>query len=156
MGDFLDLAQIPLCTEGAGFITINGQNRKLFDLSKLETNIDLKVWEKRPLGSRMTQSRVTGGAGTGNLSIYNMTSDFFDAFEKYKKTGLFPAITIQAYNDDPATDIGRSEFIFTKVVLKKIPIIHIEENKDETDPVDIDFNFGDVEPIEKFRKPTDY
>ncbi|MEG0416396.1 MAG: phage tail tube protein [Erysipelothrix sp.] len=154
--DFLELAQIPLCTEGAGFITIGGQNRKLFDLSKLEANVELKVWEKRPLGARMMQSRVTGGAGTGNLSVYNMTSDFFDAFEKYKKSGVFPGITIQAYNDDPASEIGRSEYLLTKVVLKKIPLIHLEENKDETDPVDIDFNFGGVEGIEKFNKPTDY
>ncbi len=156
MADFLALEQIPMCTEGSAFITINGQNRKMFELNSLETNVALETWERRPLGSRMKQSRVTGASGTGTMSIYNMTSDYYEVFDKYKKTGVFPTLTIQAYNDDEASEVGRSEFLFTKVVLKKIPLIKLEADKNETDPIDVEFNFGDVEQLGKFNKPTGY
>ena len=50
------IENIPMCTEGAGYITINGQNRKLFELSKLSATVEVKTWEKQLLGSRMNKA----------------------------------------------------------------------------------------------------
>lgn len=44
--------------EGKAFATIDGQNRELFELSKLNAQIDLNVISKRMLGHRMTQHKV--------------------------------------------------------------------------------------------------
>ena len=43
--------------EGKAYITIDGQNRELFEVSTLSAQIDLIVQERRLLGHRMAQQR---------------------------------------------------------------------------------------------------
>ena len=44
-------------SEGMGYITRDGQNRRMFDLSKVEAYVDLKVTEKQLMGHRMVQHK---------------------------------------------------------------------------------------------------
>lgn len=150
------IENIPMCTEGAGYITINGQNRKLFELSKLSATVEVKTWEKQLLGSRMEQGRAIGLKGSGSMSFYHMTSDFIDLLAEYKKTGVFPAITIQGYHDDPASEVGRLEVVLYHCILKKIPLLAIEEAASETAPQDSDLIFGDYDILDKFKKLVSY
>lgn len=150
------IENIPMCTEGAAYITINGQNRKLFELSKLSASVEVKTWEKQLLGSRMEQGRPIGLKGSGSVSFYHMTSDFLDLLQQYKETGSMPAVTIQAYHDDPASEVGRLEVVLYHCILKKIPLVAIEEAATETAPVESDLIFSDFTVLEKFKKPASY
>lgn len=150
------IENIPLCTEGSAYITINGQNRKLFELSKLSAQVEVKTWEKQLLGNRMEQGRAIGLKGSGSISFYHMTCDYVEFLEEYKKTGVLPAITIQAYHDDPASEVGRMEVVLYRCILKKIPLIAIEEGASETAPIECDLIFSDYSVIENFKKPATY
>ena len=64
--------------EGKGFITIDGHNREAFGLSKFKTDLELTVSEKRMLGHRMTQHKVTGAKGSGSMTMYHMNSEMIN------------------------------------------------------------------------------
>ena len=40
-------------SEGKGFITRSGQNREMFEISKIDAHVTLSVTEKKLLGHRM-------------------------------------------------------------------------------------------------------
>ena len=64
--------------EGRAYITKNGKNRRLFELSKLSANVEIKTKTKQMLGNRVEQTKPTGMKITGSLTAYLMTSDFID------------------------------------------------------------------------------
>ena len=51
-------------SEGSAYITVDGQNRYFFELSKIESNIEFTVVAKKLLGHRMKQHKVTSAEGT--------------------------------------------------------------------------------------------
>ena len=76
-------------SEGSGFITRNGQNRKFYEISKVDAHVELKIAEKKLLGHRMSQHKVVGASGSGSGTFYFMNSDALKEFLDYKKTGKF-------------------------------------------------------------------
>lgn len=54
------IENLPLCNQGGAYITVDGQNRKAFEIAKLEAKVELKIWSKQLLGNRMEQNRPTG------------------------------------------------------------------------------------------------
>ena len=52
-------------SEGSAYITVDGQNRYFFELSKIESNIEFTVTGKKLLGHRMKQHKVVAAEGKG-------------------------------------------------------------------------------------------
>lgn len=142
--------------EGKAFATIDGQNRELFELSKLNAQIDLNVISKRMLGHRMTQHKVAGAEGTGSISMYFMNSQMLNRTVEYIRTGKIKGITIQTYNEDASSSIGRQEVVLSNVILKTIPVAAIDDSSDDPIVVDSDITFDDVQPLSSFALPINY
>ena len=60
-------------SEGSAYITIDGQNRYFFELSKIEANIEFTVIAKKLLGHRMKQHKVVAAEGKGSITMYNVS-----------------------------------------------------------------------------------
>ncbi len=60
-------------SEGSAYITIDGQNRYFFELSKVEANIEFTVIAKKLLGHRMKQHKVVAAEGKGSITMYNVS-----------------------------------------------------------------------------------
>jgi len=73
--NYVRLADTISSKEGIAYITINGSNRELFEISSLKAQLDLVVQSRRMLGHRMTQHKVVGAEGTGSMTMYFMNSD---------------------------------------------------------------------------------
>lgn len=142
--------------EGKAYITINGQNRELFEISALTAQIDLIVQERRMLGHRMTQHKVVGATGTGSMTIYFMNSEMLNQAIQYLKTGNYKGLKLQVKNEDPQSTVGKQEVVLLNVILTSLPAAILDDSSDDPITFDTDFTFDDIEILESFKLPENY
>jgi len=142
--------------EGKAYITINGQNRELFEVSSLTAQIDLTVQERRMLGHRMTQHKVVGATGTGSMTMYFMNSQMLNQAIQYLRTGNYRGLKLQVKNEDPQSTVGRQEVVLLNVILATIPVTTLDDQSDDPITFDTDFTFDDIEVLEGFKLPENY
>ena len=142
--------------EGKAYITIDGQNRELFEISALTAQIELNVQERRMLGHRMTQHKVVGASGTGSMTIYFMNSQMLNQAIQYLRTGNYKGLKVQVKNEDPQSTIGKQEVVLLNVILATIPVATLDDQSDDPITFDTDFTFDDIEVLEGFKLPDNY
>jgi len=142
--------------EGKAYITIDGQNRELFEISSLTAQIDLTVQERRMLGHRMTQHKVVGASGTGSMTIYFMNSQMLNQAIQYLRTGNYKGLKIQVKNEDPQSTVGKQEVVLLNVILATLPVTTLDDQSDDPITFDTDFTFDDIEVLEGFKLPENY
>lgn len=153
MAEHTKLSDLITGSEGSAYITVDGENRYFFELSKIEANIEFTVISKKLLGHRMKQHKVVGAEGKGSLSIYNVSPAALKIYKDYIKTGRTPAISIQAINDDSSSTIGRRTVLLRNCIFAKVPVSFIDDGSEELNTVDIDFTFDDIDDLENYNLP---
>jgi hypothetical protein len=136
-------------------ITINGSNRELFEISSLRAQLDMVVQERRMLGHRMTQHKVTGVTGTGSATLYFMNSEQLNQAIDYIKKGTHGNISLKVKNSDPQSTIGEQEVVLSNVIFNTIPVTALEESDDPI-TFDSDFTFDDISCLSSFDLPENY
>ena len=142
--------------EGKAYVTRNGANRELFEVSSLKAQIDLIIQSKRMLGHRMTQHKVVGAEGTGSLTMYFMNSEALNQTIEYLKTGGYAGIKLQVKNEDVQSTVGKQEVVMLNVILKTIPVAVLDDGSDDPITVDSDFTFDDIDNLSSFVLPENY
>ncbi|MHB8065150.1 MAG: phage tail tube protein [Ruminiclostridium sp.] len=142
--------------EGKAYITINGANRELFEISSLKAQLDLTVQSRVMLGHRMTQHKVTGAEGTGSMTMYFMNSDMLKLAITYIKEGKYGGLKLQVKNEDSQSTIGTQEVVLSNVLLKTIPVATIDDQSEDPITIDTDFTFDDLEGLSYFNLPENY
>lgn len=156
MGDtFTRLSDTIASNEGKVFITIDGQNRELFEVQSIKAQLDLIIQERRMLGNRMTQHKVVGVTGTGSATLYFMNSQMLNLAIQYIKNGKFANNKIQMKNEDPQSTIGKQEVVISNTIFKTIPVAAVEESDDPI-TFNSDFTFDGIENLESFVLPANY
>ena len=154
--NYTRLADTISSREGKAYITIDGQNRELFEISTLSAQIDLIVQERRLLGHRMTQHKVVGATGTGSMTMYFMNSEMLNQTIQYLRTGNYRGLKVQVKNEDPQSTIGKQEVVLLNVILATIPVATLDDQSDDPITFDTDFTFDDIEVLESFKLPENY
>ncbi|MFU0784496.1 MAG: Phage portal protein [Thermoanaerobacterium thermosaccharolyticum] len=142
--------------EGKAYITIDGQNRELFELSSLTAQIDFNVQSRRMLGHRMTQHKVIGAEGTGSLTMYFMNSDMLNQTIEYLNSGYYKGLKLQVKNEDAQSTVGKQEVVLSNVILASIPAAILDDQSDDPITFDSDFTFDSIESLESFDLPENY
>ncbi|HAY3897740.1 TPA: phage tail tube protein [Escherichia coli] len=142
--------------EGKAYITIDGQNRELFEISSIKAQLDMSVQSRPLLGHRMTQHKVVGAEGTGSMTMYFMNSDMLRLAMNYIKSGKISDIKLQVRNEDSQSTVGRQEVILLGVILNTIPVVNLDDSSDDPITVDTDFTFDDIEGLDFFDLPSTY
>lgn len=142
--------------EGKAFITVDGQNRELFEISSINAQLDLIIQSRSMLGHRMKQHKVVGAEGTGSMTMYFMNSEMLKMAINYIKNGSLPDIKLQIKNEDNQSTIGKQEIILLGVILNSIPVASIDDSSDDPITVDTDFTFDDIEGLSYFDLPSNY
>ena len=155
-GNYVRLSDTISSKEGKAYITIDGQNRELFEISALTAQIELNVQERRMLGHRMTQHKVVGATGTGSMTMYFMSSQMLNHAIKYLRTGNYKGLKIQVKNEAPHSTVGRQEVVLLNVILATIPVATLDDQSDDPITFDTDFTFDDIENLQSFRLPENY
>ena len=154
--NYTRLADTISSKEGKAFITIDGQNRELFEISSLKAQLGLSVQSRRMLGHRMTQHKVVGAEGTGSMTMYFMNSDMLRLAIDYIKNGRYGGIKLQIKNEDEQSTIGSQEVVLLNVLLKSIPVVVLDDQSDDPVTIDTDFTFDDLEGLRYFDLPENY
>lgn len=156
MGDnYTRLSDTIASSEGKVYVTIDGQNRELFEVQSIRAQIDFIVQERRMLGKRMTQHKVVGATGTGSATLYFMNSQMLNLAIQYIKSGKFANNKLQMKNEDPQSTIGKQEVVLENLVFKTISVAAVEESDDPI-TFDSDFTFDGIESLESFMLPANY
>ena len=142
--------------EGKAFITIDGQNRELFEISAISAQLELVVQSKAMLGHRMTQHKVVGAEGTGSMTMYFMNSDMLKMAIAYIKDGKLPDLKLQIKNEDAQSTIGKQDVILLGVLLNTIPVANLDDSSDDPVTVETDFTFDNIEGLSFFDLPSNY
>lgn len=154
--NYTRLADTISSKEGKAYITINGVNRELFEISSLKAQLDLTVQARRMLGHRMTQHKVIGAEGTGSMTMYFMNSDMLRLALDYIKNGNYGGIKLQVKNEDKQSTVGAQEVMLLNVILKTIPVVNLDDQSDDPITIDTDFTFDDLEGLSFFNSPENY
>jgi len=142
--------------EGKAYITIDGRNRELFEISSLTAQLELNVQSRQMLGHRMVQHKVVGAEGTGSMTMYFMNSDMLKLAIQYIKKGKYGGLKLQIKNEDPQSTIGKQEIVLLGVLLNTIPVAALDDQSDDPITVDTDFTFDDIEGLSFFDLPANY
>lgn len=150
---YTKIADLVSGNEGSAFITINGQNRYFFEVSKIEAGIEFTVIAKRLLGRRMKQHKVVAAEGKGSMTIYNVSPAALEIYQKYVGEGVTPQISLQVTNEDKGSSIGRRSVVMRDVILAKVPVAKLDDSSEDLDTTDTDFTFDDVDDLESYAFP---
>lgn len=156
MSNYTRLADTISSKEGKAFMTIEGINRELFEISSLKAQLDLDIQSRKMLGHRMTQHKVVGAEGTGSMTMYFMNSDMLRLAIKYIKEGKYGGLKIQVKNEDSQSTIGSQEVVMLNVILKTIPVATLDDQSDDPITIDTDFTYDDLEGLSYFDLPQNY
>lgn len=142
--------------EASAFITIDGTNRELFEISSIKAQLDLNIQTRNMLGHRMTQHKVVGAEGTGSMTMYFMNSDMLKLAIKYIKEGSYGGLKLQVKNLDAQSTIGTQEVVLSNVLLKTIPVCTVDDQSEDPITIDTDFTFDDIDGLSFFELPQNY
>ena len=154
--NYVRLSDTISAKEGKAYIIVDGQNRELFEISSLKSQLELNIQERQMLGHRMTQHKVVGATGTGNMTMYFMNSDMLRLAIKYIKEGGYGGLKLQVKNEDSQSTIGKQEVVMSNVLLKTIPVATLDDQSDDPITIDTDFTFDDLEGLEYFQLPVNF
>lgn len=150
------IKNLPLCNSGKAYIRVGGENREAFEVSKMETSLDVTVSSKTPLGERMAQNRVVSTKGNCSISVYNASRVWRDAIQTFNETGVFPSITLQGYCEDSASEVGRLEVVVYDFIPTSIPLLKIQEDTEEYASFDLSGTFDGYDVLNEFGLPAGY
>lgn len=153
MANHTKIADLVTGNEGSAFITIDGQNRYFFELSKIEANIEFTVIAKKLLGQRMKQHKVVGAEGKGSMTMYNVSPAALAIYQNYIKTGRTPHISVQTTNEDTSSTIGRRTVVMRNIILAKVPVVFLDDSSEDLNTTDTDFTFDDLDDLESYVMP---
>lgn len=154
--NYARLADTISSKEGKAYITINGLNRELFEISSLKAQLELNVQARNMLGHRMTQHKVIGAEGTGSMTMYFMNSDMLKLAIAYINNGSYGGLSLQVRNEDSQSTVGAQEVVLQNVLLKTIPIATLDDQSDDPITIDTDFTFDSIQGMEYFSLPANY
>ncbi len=153
MDKYTKISDLVTGSEGSAYITVDGENRYFFELSKIEANIEFTVAAKRLLGHRMKQHKVAAAEGKGTVTIYNVSPAALAIYKDYIKNGKTPSISIQTTNEDTGSTIGRRTVVMRDVILAKVPVVYLDDSSEELNTTDSDFTFDDLDDLESYVLP---
>ena len=139
--------------EGRAYAVINGRVEERFYCKDLEATAELKESDFNALGTRGTQTKITGWTGAGNMTIYYATSLFRMIVLEYIKTGKMTYFDIQVVNEDPSSSLGKQTTILKNVTLSKVTMAKLDVEADFLDET-VDFKYSDVDVLDQFGQPV--
>lgn len=153
MGSYTKMADLVTGCEGTAYITMDGQNRYFFEMSKIDASVEFTVIAKKLMGHRMKQHKVVGVEGKGTVTLYNISPAALAIYQEYIKNGNVPQVSIQVTNDDPSSTIGKRTVVMRTCIFAKLPVTYVEDGSEDLNTVDTDFTFDDVDDLESYVLP---
>ena len=125
----------------------------MFWAKNLEATAEIKKTEVYTLGKRGAQNKPAGWSGSGNMTIYYVTSLFRRMVLQYIKTGRPVLFDITVTNEDPGSTIGAQTTILKNCSLDSVILAKFDVESEVLDE-SVDFTFDDVDLLDEFQNPV--
>lgn len=125
----------------------------MFWAKNLEATAEIQKTEVYTLGKRGAQNKPNGWSGSGNMTIYYVTSLFRRMVVQYIKTGRPVYFDITVTNNDPGSTIGAQTTILKNCSLDSVILAKFDVESEVLDE-SVDFTFDDVDILDEFQAPT--
>ncbi|MFX3636263.1 MAG: phage tail tube protein [Candidatus Pristimantibacillus sp.] len=139
--------------EGRAYCNVNGQYEEMFYIKTLEASIEKQKAEIKTLGHRGLQHKATGWSGTGNMTIYYVTSTFRQLMLDYVKSGIDRGFDVQITNQDPTSTIGTQTVTLYNVNLNSIVMGKLDTESEALEE-EVEFTFTGVDISSAFSAPA--
>ena len=152
MGDIRDSVDK---NAGRGYIIQNGAMDELTGATKVTTKRTVKTRTRKPLGQRITQTKVTGIENNGTLTVdHYETARFNSMLDEYEATGKMPEFDLQIVNEDEGSTVGRRVVRYYDCLLNAdVSLSELEDSSDDAVTVDIGFTFRRKKILEDYIRP---
>lgn len=132
---------------GTAYMAVGTQNMVLFYINKLDAKITKNKVDVKVAGKRAVGKKTTSWAGTGTLSVKQVTSFFKEMTVQYTSGGDDLYFSIQIVNED--SKYGREVKNLTGCNFDDTVIAYLS-NEDALLEMELPFSFDGVELLEKF------
>lgn len=135
--------------EGVITATIDGQVKELAEIKTLTANVELTKADFKTLGTSVIQKKTTGWNGTGEMTIYYVTTDWNKIileYTKYKRTINFDIIVT---NEDPSSGIGKQRVKLSRCTLDGGDVAKMDTDSDYLEGT-YNFTFEDWDILDEF------
>lgn len=139
--------------EGRATANIEGSIQDMFYIKSLEATFDKQKMELKTIGKRGTQHKPTGWIGSGDMTIYYITSAFRKMALKFAKTGKDTYFNITVVNNDPASTVGRQTVVLYDCNIDSTVLAKLDVDADALDE-SIPFTFEDFDILDEFGNPV--
>jgi len=150
---FLKAGDIISGQEGRAYATINDVNHEMFYIRNIRATAEKRKTEVRTLGNRATQRKASGWSGTGEMTIYYVTSMFRQMMYNYIRDGVDTYFDITIVNEDPNSSIGKQTVTLLGVNLDDVVMAALDTEADELDE-DISFTWEGIDIPDLFADPS--
>lgn len=138
--------------QGKAIITVDGENKELFQCKKLQTDAEFTEADFKVVGTVLVQKKTTGVNLTGTMTIYYGTPIFIKMVQEYVKSGKIPYFDLQVENDDPSTSVGKQTVLLTNCKLQKVPLAILDADTEFLEE-EVGFSFTGIEVLDWFKDP---
>lgn len=125
----------------------------MFWAKNLEATAEIQKTEVFTLGKRGAQHKPNGWSGSGNMTIYYVTSLFRRMAIQYIKTGRPVYFDITVTNSDPGSTVGPQTTTLKNCSLDSVILSKFDVESEVLDE-SVDFTFDDVDMLDEFQAPT--
>lgn len=123
-----------------------------FWAKNLESSVEIQKTEVRTLGKRGAQNKPNGWSGSGNMTIYYITSLFRKMVIQYIKTGIPVYFDLMVANSDPGSSVGTQTTVLKNCSLDSVVLAKFDVDAEVLDE-SVDFTFDDVDMLDEFGTP---
>jgi hypothetical protein len=125
----------------------------MFWAKNLEATAEIQKTEVRTLGKRGAQNKPNGWSGSGNMTIYYVTSLFRRMVLQYIRTGVPVYFDMTVTNEDPGSSIGAQTTVLKNCSLNSVIVAKFDVEADVLDE-SVDFTFDDIDLLDEFQSPV--
>lgn len=152
MGDIRDSVDK---NAGRGYVIMDGSMEELTGMTKVTAKRAIKTRTRKPLGQRITQTKITGIENNGTLTVdHYETARFNKMIDEYESTGKMPVFDLQIINEDTSTTVGRRVVRYYDCMLNAdLSLSELEDSTDDAVTVDLGFTFRRKKILEDYTRP---
>lgn len=126
---------------------------QMFYGKNLEATVEIEKTDVYTLGKRGAQHKPTGWSGSGDITIYYVTSLFRKMAVQYIKTGRPVYFDMTVVNNDPGSTVGTQTTVLKNCTLDSVIIAKFDVESEVLDE-SVSFTFDDVDILDEFQEPT--
>lgn len=137
--------------KGKVLIEIDGLVKDFGMIKSWKATVEKNKEEISTIGDNWVRHKSGKLKGSGELSMYDIVSEFREMLSKFSKTSIDTYFKMIIVNDDEGSDVGTQTVVFTNCNIDSNVIAQLDESSTAL-TTDISFTFSEFEILSAFKE----